>query len=451
MSTPHRNTALRLALYAFLVLLISNLGAIVDRVLHPEIPYLDREHLIVGGVTAIAMVVLLIALEAYLARRRRVEATLRESEARFSDLVYSMADWAWEVDANGVYTFSSQKSYDFFGPSRGDVIGKTPFDLMPADEAARVGAVFAEIAAKKAPIVDLENWNIDAAGGLLCLLTNGVPILDDAGELMGYRGVDKEITRRKRAEEEIRRLNARLEERVHQRTAQLEASNRELEAFVYSASHDLRAPLRAIDGFSQMIADDAAARLDAQDKEHLQRVRAAAQRMALLIDHLLALSRTGRKDLLVEQVDLSAIAASVCEELRGAHPDRVLKTDVQPGLVVRADAVLLRVILTNLLDNAWKFTSGHATAHIEVGALELGREHAFYVKDDGAGLDVKTAPQLFGAFQRYHAAEQFDGDGIGLATVQRLVARHGGRVWAEAEVEKGATFYFTLPGPTASD
>src|SRR5450759_4171887 len=260
---------------------------------------------------------------------------------------------------------------------------------------------------------------------------------------MTFTDIDAQVT----VAEEIRRLNDGLEQCVVGRTAELEAANKELEAFVYSVSHDLRAPLRAIDGFSQMVVEDAAERLDATDVEHLQRVRAAAGRMGLLIDDLLGLSRAARKDLLRESVDLSAMATSVLVDLRSEAPERRVEAVVQPDLVVDADATLLRVILTNLLTNAWKFTSRHETARIEVGVADTDGERAFFVKDDGAGFDMREAEHLFGAFQRLHTTDEFEGDGIGLATVQRLVARHGGRAWAEAEVEKGATLSFTLPAP----
>jgi PAS domain S-box-containing protein len=269
------------------------------------------------------------------------------------------------------------------------------------------------------------------------------------GTAVAITGYFRDVTEERRASDDLTHFNDVLEQRVMQRTSQLEAANKELEAFVYSASHDLRAPLRAIDGFSQMIVEDAADRLDEDDLAHLQRVRAAARRMGLLIDHLLSLARSARQDLLREPVDLSSMAMSVLSELQDAHPKRDVTVVVAPGLIVEADSALLHVVLTNLLANAWKFTSRHETARIEVGAVDDDGKRAFFVKDDGAGFDPVKAEHLFGAFQRYHATDDFEGDGIGLAIVQRLIARHGGSVWVEAEVERGATFFFTLPPPLA--
>ncbi|MBI3995171.1 MAG: response regulator [Nitrospirae bacterium] len=238
-------------------------------------------------------------------------------------------------------------------------------------------------------------------------------------------------------------LKARQKE-LAERTAQLESANKELESFSYSVSHDLRAPLRSIDGFSQALLDDSADRLDAQGRDHLQRVRTATRRMGELIDDLLALSRVTRSEMRRERMDLSALARTVSAGLRKAQPERQVEFVIAQGIVVDGDSGLLRAALENLLGNAWKFTAKHPRARIEFGVMQWENETAYFVRDDGAGFDMTYAGKLFGAFQRLHAVSEFEGTGIGLATVQRIINRHGGRLWAEGAVEKGATFYFTL-------
>ena len=245
--------------------------------------------------------------------------------------------------------------------------------------------------------------------------------------------------------QQAQELNEMLESRVKQRTDQLEAANRELEAFSYSVSHDLRAPLRGIDGFSQALEEDYAQELNGTAKRYLERIRAGTQRMGRLIDDLLNLSRLSRTEVRTQAVDLASVAEMIAEELKSRQPDRRVTFTVAKGMVAKGDERLLGIVLQNLLENAWKFTAKCDQACIEVGLYQAEEApHAYFVKDNGAGFDMAYADKLFGAFQRLHSPSEFEGTGIGLATVQRIILRHGGRVWAESEVGRGATFYFTL-------
>jgi signal transduction histidine kinase len=242
------------------------------------------------------------------------------------------------------------------------------------------------------------------------------------------------------AQNAINELNATLK----RQNTQLESTNKELEAFSYSVSHDLRTPLRAIDGFSKALLEDYADKLDAGGKDHLQRVRAASQRMGNLIDDMLHLSRVNRMEMTRERVDLSKMVAEIAAELPESAPERSVEFIIAPNLIAEADPRLLRIMLTNLLGNAWKFTSKRADARIEFGASTQDISQAYFIRDNGAGFDMTYASKLFGAFQRLHKATDFPGTGIGLAIVQRIVSRHGGQIWAEAKMGQGATFYFVL-------
>ena len=246
------------------------------------------------------------------------------------------------------------------------------------------------------------------------------------------------------------RLYAQLEQRVHERTAELEAANRELEAFSTSVAHDLRAPLRAISGFSHALIEDAAERLAPEDVRHAIQIRDAARRMSELIDALLELSRISRTEPRRRRVDVSELARTVVGRLRAAHPERDVEVVIGDGLIAYADPRLMEVVLTNLIGNAWKFTGKRTRARIELGVLPGDRPPVYFVRDNGAGFDPSQSGKLFGVFQRLHAAQDFEGTGIGLATVQRIIARHGGLIWAEAELDRGATFYFTLQAPPAT-
>ncbi len=243
-----------------------------------------------------------------------------------------------------------------------------------------------------------------------------------------------------KGEEELRKSH----EKLKQDAVELATINEELVAFNYSVSHDLRSPLRSIDGFSQALLEDYTDKLDTQGRDYLTRVRAASQKMGRLIDDLLNLSRMTRTEMRREVVDLSALAQAIAVELKKREPERQVKFVIAEGMEVNGDKRLLGVLLENLLGNAWKFTGKHPKARIECGITQVNGKSAYFVRDDGAGFDMAYADKLFGAFQRLHGTTEFTGTGIGLATVQRIVHRHGGMVWAKGAVEQGATFYFTL-------
>lgn len=254
----------------------------------------------------------------------------------------------------------------------------------------------------------------------------------------------RQSQQRQHAENLLRKLNLELEDHVSQRTSELQASIKELESFSYSVSHDLRSPLRGINGFSRLLLEDYGDRLDEQGKEYLRRICSATLRMSELIDGMIDLAQLTREPIHFVEVNLSRLVDSIAKELQAAEPERQVAFAIAPDIKVRGDERLLRVVLHNLLSNSWKFTARKNDAHIEFGVKQAGSSLAFYVKDDGAGFDMKYADKLFGAFQRLHGVKEFAGTGIGLATVHRIIQRHGGLVWAEGETDRGATFYFTL-------
>jgi light-regulated signal transduction histidine kinase (bacteriophytochrome) len=294
------------------------------------------------------------------------------------------------------------------------------------------------------PVYDVRHAIEWPNGQRVLLSINAAPLHDEAGQMDGMVAAVEDVTKQVQAEAKIRRLNEELEQRVIERTAQLEAVNKELEAFAYSVSHDLRAPLRSIDGFSRALLADYEGKLDAEGEEYLQRIRNASMRMDKLIEDLLKLSRLSRGELHHEIIDLSEMAQTIITELWETQPDRMVEFAIAEGISAIGDARLLQIVLENLLGNAWKFTSKHDQARIEFGAIHSDGEDVYFVRDDGAGFDMAYADKLFGAFQRLHNVDEFEGTGIGLATVQRLIHRHGGRIWAKGAVEQGATFYFTL-------
>lgn len=317
------------------------------------------------------------------------------------------------------------------GMTRAQFIGKNDFDYFPPEQ-ARFFQEKDRATLASGELTDIVEEPIETAHGRRWLHTRKVPLSDKDGTPLFLLGISEDITDRKREAEELRAAKEAAE-----------ATSRELEAFSYSVSHDLRAPLRAIDGFSAAVLEDHGAQLDEEGRACVRRVRTAAQRMGELIDDLLELSQVSRQELNRERISLSGLARVILGDLQKRDPERQVTVTIEPDLAADCDARLLRVALENLFGNAWKFTSKKPSANIAFGR----QGGAFFVKDDGAGFEMDYANKLFGAFQRLHGKQDFEGTGIGLATVQRIVHRHGGRIWAESEPGKGATFHFTL-GPS---
>jgi PAS domain S-box-containing protein len=296
----------------------------------------------------------------------------------------------------------------------------------------------------KVPL-NLEYRVIHRDGEVRYLQDNGYPLTDSAGKITSVVGFRVDITARKRDEERIRQMNTELERRVLERTAELQFANKEMEAFCYSISHDLRAPLRSIRGYSEIVLQEYGAKLDGRGEEFLKRACISAAHMNQLLDDLLRLSVISRGDLQREETDLSDMVRKTLATLKSVEPHRKVKLKIARNLKSRGDIRLLQIALGNLLSNAWKFTGRKAEAAIEFGSNQKDGERIFFVRDNGEGFDMEWKHRLFGVFERLHSSNDFPGTGIGLAIVQRVIQRHGGRVWAEGKREHGATFYFTLP------
>ncbi len=384
-----------------------------------------------------------------IAEREWVEKELRESEERFRAVVDNSPTKIHIKNLDGRYTMINRQSEILFGDTNEEAKGKTSRDVFPKEVADAFKGHDEAVIKSGRTIEEEEEWARE--DGVHTFLTVKFPILGATGEIVAVGAIGTDITERKRAEEKIRRLNANLEERVARRTAELETANKELEdankeleAFSYSVSHDLRAPLRTIDGFSRILLEEHAKSLDDKGKNFLQRIRAGSQKMGQLIDAVLQLSRLARGDLNRKKLDLSKIVGSIVAELKKSQPDRDITFKVTPDVSAAGDEQLIRVALQNLLGNAVKYTRKTEKAQIEFGVTNGDGRNVYFVRDNGAGFDMSFVDKLFAPFQRAHGAAEFEGTGIGLATVQRIINRHRGTVWAEAEVDNGATFFFTL-------
>ena len=378
--------------------------------------------------------------------RKRTEVELRQARAQIEATLNALPDLMFEVDGDGLILDFRAPRPDLLYAPPGVFLNRRMADVIPPEPGRVVMRAIADAAADQAPATG--TYWLDLPVGRRWFEVSVAPKSYPADERR-FIALVRDVTATRQAEEQLRQLNEELEQRVAERTAQLEEANRELESFVYSVSHDLHTPLHHIDGFSQVLLEDYRDQLGADGRRYLERVRGGVDRMTTLIEDLLKLSRIGRSELVPEKVDLSELARSVLSELQQAEPARRVELTIAPQLIARGDARLLRVVLQNLLGNAFKFTGRREVAHIEFGvraAVEPGAPPVFFVRDDGAGFDAKHAERLFVAFQRMHSAEDFAGTGIGLATVKRIIVLHRGRIWAESAPDAGATFHFTLGG-----
>jgi signal transduction histidine kinase len=392
------------------------------------------------------------------ARKRAEEALIKA--AALQSAIFNSANFSCiATDAKGVIQIFNVGAERMLGYTTAEVVNQiTPAGLHdPREVIERAAALSLEFATPIAPgfealafkasrgIEDIyELTKIRKDGSRFPAVVSVTALRDAQGAIIGYLLIGTDNTARRKAEDAVRQLHAELEERVIQRTAELEAANKELEAFSYSVSHDLRTPLRAVDGFSQAVLKDYGPQLPEEGRRYLQTIRKGAQRMGALIDDLLAFARLNRQELSKRAIDTGSLVRGALDELGYPWPDRAVEIVMGNLPASSGDPALLKQVWLNLLSNALKYTRKRGKAVVEIGCMKTHDADTFFVRDNGTGFDLRYANKLFGVFQRLHLAEDYEGTGVGLAIVQRIVHRHGGRVWADAAVDRGATFYFTL-------
>lgn len=379
-----------------------------------------------------------------LTEQKHTEALIRETEDRFRIMANYAPVALWMAGTDAKCNFFNQTWLQFTGRTMEEETGDGWAEGVYHEDLQHcMDTYLSAFNARREFVMEYRLRRDD--GEYRWILDRGIPRFAPDGSFAGFIGSCVDITEQKLASEEILHMKDELERRVVERTAQLEAANKGLEAFSSSVSHDLRAPLRAIEGFSKALANDYSTKFDAQGSDYLQRVCDSCQQMSQLIDDLLNLSRVTRVEIRREEVNLSDIAQKVINELIPFQSSRKIEFEIAPDLTARGDERLLLIVMENLLGNAWKFTGNTPSARIEFGRIIYEGRPAYFVRDNGAGFEMAYADKLFKPFQRLHQADEFPGSGVGLATVERIVHRHGGLIWAESEVGMGASFYFTLP------
>jgi len=379
--------------------------------------------------------------------RKRNEAALRESEEKYRQLVEDANSIILRLGPDGTIWYVNEFAERFFGYDTGELLGRDVVGtIVPQidSEGRRTGDLVHTISRDPTAYTVNQNENVRKDGTPAYISWTNRAIFGDDGSPLGILCVGNDITRLKEAEDENRQLYAELEERVRKRTEDLAAANRELESFTYTVSHDLRSPLRAIDGYTYILLHEHQPELTGSGKRYLNQISQNARRMARLIDDLLNFSRTGRQALAIRKIDPAVLVAEVLDDLAGERQGRDVRVTVGDLASCRADPALLKQVFANLIGNALKFTRNREVAEIEIGSSEETGGPVYYVRDNGVGFDQKYAKTLFQVFHRLHDAREYEGTGVGLAIVQRIIERHGGRCWVESEPGRGTTFFFTL-------
>jgi PAS domain S-box-containing protein len=373
------------------------------------------------------------------------EQALRKSSREIYDL-YNHAPCGYHsLDKDGIFVQINDTELRWLGYAREEIIGTVKYDDLLTPRSRELFRSNFQLFKVRGWISDMEFEMVRKDGSILPVLLSATTVTDNNGEFIMSRATSYDITERRKAEEDIRRFNEQLEKKVIDRTRDLEAANKELEDFTYTVSHDLRTPLRAIDGFSRMLLRDEGNNLTENTQRKIDVIRDNVQRMGRLIDDLLALSRLGRTTMSLSSVDMEKLVNETWNDLCAIDDGHRKELQMWPLPGFFGDRALVRQVLANLLSNAVKYSRPKGRAIIEIGGKDSGDEILYYVKDKGVGFDMRYYDKLFGAFQRLHSDEEFEGTGVGLAIVRRIVHRHGGTVWAEGKVDEGAVFYFTLP------